>query len=369
MPTMPLPLLLAVQLLAPDHPLLTDKPLPQAPVRTALLHKAEPGGWQYSHHGSIVWHDGRFFAMWSNARKDEDSSSQIVRYATSRDGLKWNPPRVLAPDPDGEAGELRRLAGGFWQRDGELLAWAMTFGKTSYVDAGGQKETWKDLRVHLYRWTGKDWADTGERVDNFIANEGPRPLASGGYLYPGQDAMFGVVFLSGGVESRTAWKRASLPGPEGGGRLCEPTWYAGQGGQVHALLRDCAGSKRLFRASSADGGATWSRPVQTDVPDANAKLFAGRLQDGRYFLLHNPNPKTRIPLVLTLRPPGRQFAQSWVIRGEPTAARLPGMHKGPGYQYPHAVERDGMLYVIYSVNKEDVAVSVIDLRALPGAAK
>jgi len=36
----------------------------------------------------------------------------------------------------------------------------------------------------------------------------------------------------------------------------------------------------------------------------------------------------------------------------------------PEWSYPYAIEHNGQLYIIYSVNKEDCEVSIIPLRAL-----
>ena len=40
---------------------------------------------------------------------------------------------------------------------------------------------------------------------------------------------------------------------------------------------------------------------------------------------------------------------------------MPGMHKAPGFQYPAATIADGVLWVIYSVNKEDIEVCIADM--------
>jgi hypothetical protein len=45
---------------------------------------------------------------------------------------------------------------------------------------------------------------------------------------------------------------------------------------------------------------------------------------------------------------------------------LPGRFKGPGYQYPNAIERSGQLHIIYSLNKEDIEVLSVSLEELAG---
>jgi hypothetical protein len=43
--------------------------------------------WAYSHHQSITFFKGRFHAIWSNGRKDEDAPGQRVLTASSADFL------------------------------------------------------------------------------------------------------------------------------------------------------------------------------------------------------------------------------------------------------------------------------------------
>ena len=44
--------------------------------------------------------------------------------------------------------------------------------------------------------------------------------------------------------------------------------------------------------------------------------------------------------------------------------RFEGAYKGGSWAYPNAVEQDGKLYVVYSVNKEDCELSIIPLEGL-----
>ena len=109
--------------------------------------------------------------------------------------------------------------------------------------------------------------------------------------------------------------------------------------------------------------------MPTNMLDATSKCCAGQLSNGTYYIVSNPNPTgERIPLTIALSDDGCVFSRLAVLHDEPTAPRLPGRFKGPGYQYPNAIERGGQLHIIYSVNKEDVevqSVSLDELTALP----
>ena len=70
-------------------------------------------------------------------------------------------------------------------------------------------------------------------------------------------------------------------------------------------------------------------------------------------------------LALALSDDGWTFNRLLKLRLAPdTRARMPGMHKAPGFQYPAAVVAHGRLWVIYSVNKEDIELLPIDLEVL-----
>ena len=160
-----------------------------------------------------------------------------------------------------------------------------------------------------------------------------------------------------------------------GHHLCEPTVYRRPDGVYVKLFRDCTGgsakSLRLYAAISRDGHA-WTTPVRTSIPDSPSKPTSGMLPDGRVFLIGNQVSRAarprRDPLVLSLSPDGIRFTWAAAIRSGAPPVRYPGRAKIPGFQYPSAVVARHALWVIYSIGKEDVAVSRIPLSSLPPAA-
>ena len=55
------------------------------------------------------------------------------------------------------------------------------------------------------------------------------------------------------------------------------------------------------------------------------------------------------------------FDRAWIIRGEPTSQRFKGKGKRDGWQYPSSLMWKKSLFVAYSVNKEDVSITRIEL--------
>src|SRR5690606_12065611 len=86
-------------------------------------------------HNYLTHYRGKFFAMWSDGPGVEDRVGQRVKFATSPDGLIWDTPRFLSPEPPLSGPDsphyntrtsegFRYIARGFWQRDDELLGLA-----------------------------------------------------------------------------------------------------------------------------------------------------------------------------------------------------------------------------------------------------
>ena len=73
--------------------------------------------------------------------------------------------------------------------------------------------------------------------------------------------------------------------------------------------------------------------------------------------------KERWPLVLQLSADGITFNKTIILR---TKEQLPprryeGKYKTLGYSYPKALFYNGKLYITYSVNKEDVECTIVNL--------
>src|SRR5689334_289883 len=97
-----------------EDPALLASPgnLPLVPSVTSAVHLAKAGEWQFNLHSYIAWYKGKFWAIWSAGRVDEDSGQQRIHYATSADGNHWSEAAVLADDPDGPQGPALWIARG-----------------------------------------------------------------------------------------------------------------------------------------------------------------------------------------------------------------------------------------------------------------
>ncbi len=311
-------------------------------------------------HNYLVHHDGRYWAMWSDGPGVEDKVGQVVKFATSPDARTWSEPKLLTPYPPGSepgsphygertAEGFRWIARGFWLRDGDLLALA------SLDEAGGFFG--KSLALHAFRWEGKErgWVDRGVILDDAINNFAPLKLPSGDWMMSRRRHDYrkrGVDFVVGGVTAVDAWKSFPVLGSSSELKAEEPDWWVLPDGNLCGLFRDNQKRGFLYRSFSTDSGCTWSRPIQTNFPDATSKFRGLRLADGRYVLVSNANPKKRDPLVISVSRDGLVFDQmGWLVGGRHV-------------DYPHIIEHDGHLLVAFATQKMTVEVLRFPLEQL-----
>lgn len=332
--------------------------------------------WTYSHHPGITFFKGRFYAIWSNGRKDEDAPGQRVLMATASDFNNWAAPRPLVDSMKDEKGVERVLtAAGFHQHDGTLVAY--------FGNYGPHKET-----THLQAVTttdGEHWSAVREMGVPVNPNHGPQPIASGRLIicgnisFPFTDDPAGLAgWRMSGIypkdmaatikdDPESFWEVAKRQGWPAG--LCEGSFYQTNDGVLHMLLRNAATKpepyrSRLWCAESRNDGATWSEPVETNFSDTNSKFHCGRLPDGRLYVVSNPIGGGRTPLVLSLSRDGVRFDHHFILGDTHYEQRQKGRWKGGEYGYPHSIVHEGRLYVIVSRQKEAVEVLRVALTEL-----
>jgi len=317
--------------------------------------------WQFRLHNYLAHHDGRYWCFWSHGPVIEDRATQHLRYATSRDGLVWTNPKLLAGPPRAGYGYIAR---GLWVRDGELLALASLFEAPGY--SGG------DLELVAFRWQAEQaaWAPVGRVFDDALNNFPPKKLPSGEWMMSRRASDRSVSILIGGLKAIDDWRvipfsSYRLPG---GGSPEEPCWWTLPGGEIVGLFRDNSRSGRLLRSFSTDNGRTWSEPVRTNFPDATSKFHVLETSRGYWVMVSNPNPKRRNPLCLSISRDGLVFTRMLRL---PIPKNLPdvawaegsryGSTKHESLQYPHVIEHDGSLLVAFSRRKQTVEVVKIPL--------
>ena len=332
--------------------------LPVVRSQHQMIFHASEDTYKYSHHPNFATFKDRLYLMWSSGKEGENQNGQRIVCRSTADGTNWTPLATIAEDPDGP-GKLHGVAAGFLVRGGKLYA----FYSGAFEEQPLHPESTLFAR---YTTDGVRWSEQIRIAQGFF-NQPPRELPGGRVVIGGHShAPQPRILYTDSSDPLTGWKTASIPDiTEFAVRFVEPTSYRRPDGALAMLFRAEADSKWLWASLSRDNGATWTKAERTEIPDAVSKMAAGTLPDGTTYLINNTSQKFgRIPLSILLSRDGITFDRGFAIRTEQTSARFLGRAKGGGYQYPGALVWKGELWVAYSINKEDVAISRIPLDAL-----
>lgn len=343
-----------VELINPSRPL----------VETARVYQPRTE-WTFSHHPHLTFFRGRYFAIWSNGRQDEDAPGQRLLLSTATNFREWSVPRPLVDSVTDTNGVERVLtAAGFHLHDGLLVAY--------FANYGPKKETPHLLAVTTTN--GVDWSPprpVGLPVcPNFgpLALRGGRLIISGHIAFPYTDDPAGLTgWQMAGLYPKAMaasvtddpdsfWRVARANG--WGAAVCEGSAFQTADGVIHVPLRSTGRQfrHRLWLTESRDHGGSYSKPVETEFSDTDAKFQFGRLPDGCFFYVGNPVGAGRTPLVLALSRDGANFDRNFILGEQPYAMARLGRAKGGEYGYPNVLLHDGWLHVIVSRQKEGIEV-------------
>jgi hypothetical protein len=124
--------------------------------------------------------------------------------------------------------------------------------------------------------------------------------------------------------------------------------------------------KYALTSITKDEGKTWQYgPLRAPgFVNANAKIWGQKTSDNRYATVYNPS-EFRWPLALSVSDDGIKYKNLLLVNGEITALRYGGAYKSYGPQYVRGIQEmdgkvpGGNMWVVYSMNKEDIWISEI----------
>lgn len=106
----------------------------------------------------------------------------------------------------------------------------------------------------------------------------------------------------------------------------------------------------MLKATSKDGGYTWSNAEPTEFPNPNSALELIKLRNGHLMLIYNDNMNARTPLAAAVSTDG---GETWPYRrviagGDNT------------YAYPYAIQgQDDKIYLIYTTNRRTTIMMAV----------
>ena len=381
----------------------------------------------YSHAPMIAFHGGFFIASWKNGVLQEDEPGQRVlwSYASVDAPLNYSAPTILFPNVSSAdqpcsssknlppfpthppylspgcahlfaeptvvindrvyvAASLRQFC--LWPLDPlnengvYLLLRRVTLapgvapelGPVFWAADPGSAWTATNQRLAIRTLDQMDTETQGD-IAELLAGE--RPCAANATK---------CEYCAGGCQSLRAVgnRSASCTVMDFGGPWIERTRWAVPGNDdTDILVYRAEGQYLCFSQRSEGAAGEWSLPSETKLTDIHSNFNAGTLPDGRVYLLHNPiigAPHLRDPLVLSLSSDGYAFSKAYVAMScllppvsshehpEGCKRRNPG-GGSPGPQYSQGLVNGESLYVIMSMNKEDIWVEQIPLSSLATA--
>ena len=364
-----------------------NAPMPQSGVKAAGFplingvkhtlvwapHSRQEGA--YNHYACLIHHDGRFWAMWGNHPFSEDGPGQRVLFASSKDGKEWIPHGEFFPPP----GPVRKKedSGGIHLKPDR---WAVVDGKLYgivYVHGAGVYPIVSELTAQ------------GKRGEPFLLRGMPRGAKLPSFMpKPAESPELAAKIRQWYVDNDLISWWAQSPNEHivnsksiDGAKMIEPFMYRSKSGLV-VLQRSFQkkGQKpplnnRMY-VSFPNGKGGWSKPYPTDIPDAPSRAQAQQLPDGRVIMIGNQiAPRfddglylSRDPLTLSVSPDGKCFDRVFAVRtGSTNGPRFDGVTgraRGTAYGYPSMIIHDGMVYVLYSIHKEDMAISSFPLDSI-----
>ena len=325
---------------------------------------ADGDGWTYAHHMDLAVLKGKYYAAWNMTLKDEDRLPSKVVYATSPDGITWTNPVDLFPRESAWACRFY-----FFRASNDRM---LTFcvAKNNAGEISEDKKSILQVReiksnhqlgpVYILVNPSKGTAPSFETSKDMGFITACREAVSNNMLLEQQD--YGV-FLG---DRKMAWHEKTPPYKgfyKFGKAFC---FYHRADGKIVGL------TKMGFATTSDDNGKNWSEPLLPgSLTAGSAKVWGQKTNDDHYVLAYNPDPNRskRYPLVVVQGEDGSHFKDMRVVHGEFSPLRYPGLYKDPGYQYVRGIPewstdhslKDNALWLIYSVNKEDIWLSRIPL--------
>ena len=353
-------------------------------------------GFAYNHHPQVTSYQGKLLATWSSGIYNEDEPGQVMLLSFSEDkGQTWSSPTPVFDKKQGKYNQLVYTSEGILVHQDTLIAFCgvndleAPFEVRQYpifptAPDGGklpyQKIASTDHRTETKISVdgGRSWSESKIIIQNFIPNLKPVQTTSGRLIVPGN---MSFPYTDGGPVNGT-WKMSAVAGlPEH--FTDAPRWFEVTQREIEAPFEFCEASlwqvddhtlramlrtdqKRLAMTESYDNGESWTSPVLAGFTDCGSRFEFGRLPDGRFFGITTPKPKSvRTPMVLATSDDGVRFDSHYVIGNEPaTKAHIPGRWKYGRYGYPSYHILNDKMYVIYSVNKEDIQICHFPLSEL-----
>ncbi|MEK7754563.1 MAG: exo-alpha-sialidase, partial [Acidobacteriota bacterium] len=170
----------------------------------------------------------------------------------------------------------------------------------------------------------------------------PLELPSGRILVPLYSDGYSFSLIAISDDGGATWSSSE---PLVGAGAIQPTLVRRRDGAIVAYMRDNGPPpKRVLTSVSKDDGVTWSKVVDTEIPNPGSGMEAISLRDGAWAMVYNDTEKERNSLAVSLSDDeGRTWKWTRHLELDTRAEKAGSFH------YPSIIQaRDGSLHVSYS---------------------
>jgi predicted neuraminidase len=371
---------LVFALLVACMPLAAAEPFLEAELLSPLEH------WHNHSSSTVETPGGGLFVVWFHGSGERTAADVLILGARKAAGAtEWSKPFVVADRPDFPdtnctmfidqqqrlwlfwptiianewhtalmnfkvSSDYERPGQPSWQREGNLL---LKHDMEAF-EKKVRERVMRDLRTahgarleYLHRQLGKAGDKYFSRM-GWMTRTHPMQLASGKMLVPlysdGYD--FSLVALSD--DNGETWHPSE---PLVGYGSIQPSILQRKDGTLVAYMRDNGPApKRIHVSTSPDEGETWTRVVDTELPNPGASVEGIVLDDGRWLLVYNDLERGRNSLAVSLSDDeGKTWKWTRHLELDERATDPTRFH------YPSMIQgRDGSIHVTYSYFLEHV---------------
>jgi hypothetical protein len=325
----------------------------------------------FLHEPRIDVHRGTIFVNFSNAPALESEPAQLMRGRRSSDGgNSWSDIEIVA---GGLAdGRRRHETAPLLSRDDGLWAFIGRY------DVGSKNS----LGMEVYKLDeGADHfmpASDGIVAYGFIPFVRPQKLMNGNWIIAGHchGVTQAAVALSDG-DDLMSWRVIPVGhAPHSG--YPESTLIV-DGRTVTCLVRPESHQRTALVAISHDCGESFGPLESSDLSSVQSKLFSGTLSTGHHYVIFNATDREGLPgelarhrLLLGVMASGKTgpFLRVFAIvedTPDDIASQLANLREtGPlhAWAYPEAVESEGHLHIVFSLNKRHCWMATVPIPAL-----
>lgn len=279
---------------------------------------------------------GKLFITWYQGSMERAKDVKIMLSYKENPNGTWSSP-VLVEDTIGKSNANPILC----EYDGEII---MIYGILQ-----GKKWDSANLFFKKSKDLGKTWSESKEILHeikgSWMVRNKSINLKDGTLMVPVYEEQEWISAAMTYLPFKDDWSLGATI--QATNRLIQPTIVELDNGTLLSYMRSDHQSKCIWKAMSINGGKSWSRANEINMPNNNSSLDLLKLNDGRLLMAYNHSDSMRTPLSIAI---SSNYGESW-----PLIQNIESEHGE--FSYPSVIQvKDSSIYLAYSYQREKIKV-------------